>query len=121
VSHSHNGAPSAPPPRNPLIQPSKPRIIPHRGLSTLHQSPPEPLITQTRDAPETGPLPGLTDRQHKAHLGRELLVDAAALYIACILNGENRTQKVLTEAADVTDVTIRNRYTELKRILDLDM
>jgi transcription initiation factor TFIIIB Brf1 subunit/transcription initiation factor TFIIB len=37
------------------------------------------------------------------------------------MNGENRTQKVLTEAADVTDVTIRNRYTELKRVLDLDM
>jgi transcription initiation factor TFIIB len=61
------------------------------------------------------------DRRRKAHPRRELLVAAAALYIACVMNGENRTQKVLTEAADVTDVTIRNRYTELKRVLDLDM
>jgi transcription initiation factor TFIIB len=45
---------------------------------------------------------------------------ASALYIACVMNGENRTQKVLAEAADVTDVTIRNRYMELKRVLDLD-
>jgi transcription initiation factor TFIIB len=40
--------------------------------------------------------------------------------MACIMNEENRTQKVLAEAADVTEVTIRNRYTELKSSLDLD-
>jgi len=45
---------------------------------------------------------------------------ASALYMACIINEENRTQKVLAEAADVTEVTIRNRYTELKRVLNLD-
>jgi transcription initiation factor TFIIB len=45
---------------------------------------------------------------------------ASALYMACVMNGENRTQKVLAEAADVTEVTIRNRYTELKSFLDLD-
>jgi transcription initiation factor TFIIIB Brf1 subunit/transcription initiation factor TFIIB len=27
---------------------------------------------------------------------------------------------MIAEAADVTEVTIRNRYTELKRVLDLD-
>jgi transcription initiation factor TFIIB len=46
---------------------------------------------------------------------------AAALYLACRMNGENRTQKMLAEASGVTEVTIRNRYTELKRLLDLDV
>jgi len=45
---------------------------------------------------------------------------ASALYMACIMNEENRTQKMMAEAADVTEVTIRNRYTELKRVLNLD-
>ena len=46
---------------------------------------------------------------------------AAALYLACVMNGENRTQKMLAEASGVTEVTIRNRYKDLKRLLDLDM
>lgn len=46
---------------------------------------------------------------------------AAALYLACMMNGETRTQKMLAEAAGVSEVTIRNRYTELKRFLDLDV
>ena len=46
---------------------------------------------------------------------------AAALYLACVMNGENRTQKVLAEASGVTEVTIRNRYKDLKSSLDLDM
>ena len=45
---------------------------------------------------------------------------ASALYMACIINEENRTQKMIAEAADVTEVTIRNRYQELKRVLNLD-
>ena len=44
---------------------------------------------------------------------------AAALYIACVMNGENRTQKVISDAAGVTEVTIRNRYKELKEVLGL--
>jgi len=46
---------------------------------------------------------------------------AAALYLACIMNGERRTQKVIAEAAGVTEVTIRNRYKELEKALNLDM
>jgi len=46
---------------------------------------------------------------------------AAALYLACLMNGETRTQKMIAESAGVTEVTIRNRYMELKRLLDLDM
>ena len=45
---------------------------------------------------------------------------AAALYLACRMNGESRTQKDIAEAAGVTEVTIRNRYKELERLLDLD-
>jgi transcription initiation factor TFIIB len=44
---------------------------------------------------------------------------AAALYVACVSNGENKTQRDVAEAAGVTEVTIRNRYKGLKIALDL--
>jgi transcription initiation factor TFIIB len=44
---------------------------------------------------------------------------AAALYIACVLEKEDKTQKDLADAASVTEVTIRNRYKGLKAILDI--
>ena len=57
----------------------------------------------------------------KITIGKDSMgLAASALYMACIINEENRTQKMIAEAADVTEVTIRNRYTELKRVLDLD-
>jgi len=46
---------------------------------------------------------------------------AAALYIACVINQEKRTQKMIADAAGVTEVTIRNRYKGLKDALDLDV
>jgi transcription initiation factor TFIIB len=42
---------------------------------------------------------------------------ATVLYIACMHAGEIRTQKELSIAAGVTEVTIRNRYSELKKYL----
>ncbi|HSG73956.1 MAG TPA: transcription initiation factor IIB [Nitrosopumilaceae archaeon] len=39
---------------------------------------------------------------------------AAALYLSCVKNGEDKTQRVISEAANVTEVTIRNRYKGLK-------
>ena len=39
---------------------------------------------------------------------------AAALYLACTKNGEDKTQRDIAEAANVTEVTIRNRYKGLK-------
>ena len=45
---------------------------------------------------------------------------AAALYIACQMTDEKRTQKMIADAAGVTEVTIRNRYKGLKDILDLE-
>jgi transcription initiation factor TFIIB len=45
---------------------------------------------------------------------------AAALYIACVLENGNKTQKDIAEAAGVTEVTIRNRYKGLKAALGLE-
>jgi len=44
---------------------------------------------------------------------------AAALYLSCVLNGENTTQKVIAMAAGVTEVTIRNRYKGLRESLNI--
>ncbi len=48
-------------------------------------------------------------------------VAAAAVYIAGVLKGERRTQKEVADVAGVTEVTIRNRYRELKDKLKLDI
>ncbi|MEM0383133.1 MAG: transcription initiation factor IIB [Candidatus Anstonellales archaeon] len=47
-------------------------------------------------------------------------IAAAALYIAALEKGERRTQKQVAEIAGVTEVTIRNRYRELKELLGLE-
>jgi transcription initiation factor TFIIB len=39
---------------------------------------------------------------------------AAALYLSCVKTGEDKTQRDIAEAANVTEVTIRNRYKGLK-------
>ena len=44
---------------------------------------------------------------------------AAALYLSCVKNGEDRTQHNIAKAANVTEVTIRNRYKGLKESLNL--
>ena len=44
---------------------------------------------------------------------------AAAIYLAGILEGEQRTQREIAETATVTEVTIRNRYKELVRSLGI--
>ncbi len=48
-------------------------------------------------------------------------VAAAAVYIAGLLKGERRTQKEVANVAGVTEVTIRNRYRELKKRLDIEV
>ncbi len=48
-------------------------------------------------------------------------VAAAAVYIASAMVGERRTQKEVAEVAGVTEVTIRNRYRELKDELNIDV
>ena len=44
---------------------------------------------------------------------------AAALYIACITNGEKISQKKFSAEAGVSDVTVRNRVSLLKKVLDI--
>jgi transcription initiation factor TFIIB len=46
---------------------------------------------------------------------------AGALYMACVMNEERRTQKEIAYAAGVTEVTIRNRSKGLKEALKLDI
>jgi transcription initiation factor TFIIB len=48
-------------------------------------------------------------------------VAAAAVYIASVLCGERRTQKEVADVAGVTEVTIRNRYRELKKELGINI
>jgi transcription initiation factor TFIIB len=47
-------------------------------------------------------------------------VAAAAIYIACVLCGEKRTQREVASIVNVTEVTIRNRYKELIEKLGLE-
>jgi transcription initiation factor TFIIB len=42
---------------------------------------------------------------------------ATVLYMACMKNGENKTQKDISDAAGVTEVTMRNRIKDLKNRL----
>lgn len=44
---------------------------------------------------------------------------AAALYVACSLEGDVKTQRAIAESAGVTEVTIRNRYQGLRSTLDI--
>lgn len=44
---------------------------------------------------------------------------ASSLYISAIMEGERRTQREIAEVAHVTEVTVRNRYKELVRELQL--
>jgi len=46
---------------------------------------------------------------------------AAACYIASVLTGERKTQREVAEIAQVTEVTIRNRYKELVERLMFQM
>jgi transcription initiation factor TFIIB len=48
-------------------------------------------------------------------------VAAACLYIACILEGEGRTQREIAQVAGVTEVTVRNRYKEIVDHLGITM
>ena len=44
---------------------------------------------------------------------------ATSLYVACVLEGEKKTQKEMAEVANVIEVTARNRYKDLKEALKL--
>ena len=46
-------------------------------------------------------------------------IAAAAIYIASVLCGQKTTQRDISEVAGVTEVTIRNRYKEMSRKMDI--
>ncbi|MHA1309741.1 MAG: transcription initiation factor IIB [Candidatus Helarchaeota archaeon] len=46
---------------------------------------------------------------------------AGALYIACILKDQHRSQKKIASIVNVTEVTIRNRYKELVKKLNIEL
>ncbi len=44
---------------------------------------------------------------------------ATTLYLACVKMGEHRTQKQVSKAANITEVTIRNRLADIRNTLNL--
>ena len=59
-------------------------------------------------------------QENKVSAGKDPMgLAAAALYLSCVKNGEEKTQKNIADAANVTEVTIRNRYKGLKDSLSL--
>jgi len=51
--------------------------------------------------------------------GAPRITAAAAIYIACLLTGEYKTQKEIAEIAECTDVSIRNRYLKIAKCLNI--
>jgi len=45
---------------------------------------------------------------------------AASLYLACIINGEKVSQKMFSRISGVSDVTIRNRISLIKKTLKIN-
>ena len=61
-------------------------------------------------------------KKQRAASGKDPMgLAAAALYIACLQNHEKKTQKDIAEAAGVTEVTVRNRYKSMSRLLNLEL
>ncbi|MEM4576578.1 MAG: transcription initiation factor IIB [Candidatus Nezhaarchaeales archaeon] len=92
----------------PIVDPIDfvPRITSSLGLSGVLQKKAIEIIQQARKA-------GLTAGKDPAGLA------AASIYIASLLTGERKTQKEIARAAQVTEVTVRNRYKELIRKLKI--
>ena len=54
-------------------------------------------------------------QEHEESAGKDPMgLAAAALYMSCVKNCEDMTQRDIAEAANVTEVTIRNRYKGLR-------
>lgn len=91
----------------------------------------DPLTYISKIAERTGisgPTQGLAikilgeAKRKRAAAGKDPMgLAAASLYIACLQNNEKKTQKDIAEAAGVTEVTVRNRYKSLKRVLNITL
>lgn len=61
-------------------------------------------------------------KEHDGTAGKDPMgLAATALYLSCALNGEDKTQREIAEASNVTEVTIRNRVKDLKSANYLDL
>ena len=59
--------------------------------------------------------------EHKESAGKDpMSLAAASLYLSCVKNGEDKTQRDIAEAANVTEVTIRNRCKSLRLDQNMD-
>ncbi len=74
----------------------------------------------------SGPTQGIANRiireakKRRVAAGKDPIgLAAAALYIACLENKERKTQRDIADAAGITEVTVRNRYKNLKRQLNI--
>ena len=90
-----------------------------------------PVVDHARCITKIGNKVGVSEKTKRAaiRIMREIVamqisagkgpmgIAATVLYIACMQAGEVKTQKELSIAAGVTEVTIRNRYSELKKHL----
>ncbi len=92
-----------------------------------------PVVDPTRCIARIASMSGLSERTRRrafkilkiaektrTSAGKDPMgLAAAALYVASVMEGENKTQKDVAEAAGVTEVTIRNRYKGLKSTLNI--
>lgn len=85
-----------------------PRFVSELGLSGNVRTEAEKLIQRAMEE-------GLTSG--RGPLG----VSAAAIYITAANGGEKRTQREVAEVANVTEVTVRNRYKELADEFNIDV
>ena len=83
-----------------------PRFVTALKLSAETQSKAVDILNQARDAELTS---------GRGPTG----IAAASLYVAALMNNEKRTQREVADVAGVTEVTIRNRYKELLKELNL--
>ena len=91
-----------------------------------------PVVDPVKGISRIASLVGLSERTQRvaAHIlnaakkrgisaGKDPMgLAAAALYLACINNGEAKTQKDISAASGVTEVTVRNRCAGLKTVID---
>ena len=58
-------------------------------------------------------------QKHEVSAGKDPMgLAAGALYIACTMHGEYKTQRDIARSANVTDMTIRNQCRHIKRMID---
>lgn len=83
-----------------------PKICSKLKLSTLVQT---HSIELLEAADKLGALSGRAPRS----------IAAAVIYISALINKEKRIQKEIADAAEITEVTLRNRYQDLVKILNI--